>query len=55
MTETRRELADDLTMLASQLREKGNDPPHPWTLDDWLERYRTWHKARKPARSVAKK
>lgn len=39
-----RELADDLTMLASQLREAAaglGDPPSHFWLDDWMSRYRT--------------
>lgn len=39
----RQEVADDLTMLASQLQEalRGEgDMPSPWTFDDWFTRYR---------------
>lgn len=43
-----RELADDLQMLASQIRESTGDPknaaPHPWTFDDWFTKYRDAHK-----------
>lgn len=37
-------LADDLTMLASQIREAANDQgdlPSPWRIDDWLANYNT--------------
>jgi hypothetical protein len=37
------ELADDLTMLASRIREAGRGEcalPNPWNIDDWLSRYR---------------
>lgn len=43
MRRTMTDLADDLTMLATQLREHlrgGGDPPHPHTIDDWMTEYR---------------
>lgn len=44
-----RELADDLEMLANQIRESTEDhrnqPPSPWTLDDWKTRYESAYEA----------
>jgi hypothetical protein len=46
---TKTQLADDLTMLASQLRESteaDDNAPSPWTFDDWLTEYRTWYESK---------
>ena len=39
------DLADDLAMLATQIREAGRGEgalPNPWSIDDWLVRYRQY-------------
>ena len=44
MNDTLEGLADELSMLASQIAESARDEgdaPHPWVFDDWLNRYRT--------------
>ena len=47
------ELADDLTMWASQIREAGRGDgalPSPWNIDDWLARYRWLYQAERESR-----
>ena len=47
------ELADDLTMLATQIREAGRGEgalPNPWHVDDWLARYRWLYQAERGSR-----
>ena len=51
------ELADDLTMLASQIREAGQGEgalPHPWHIDDWLTRYRCLYRCGDDAAIIEK-